>query len=60
MFGQGTGPIVLDDVVCNGDERRLIDCDHDGLGQHSCVHAEDVGVRCMIQSIGRDCCFHVF
>ena len=51
---------MLDDVVCNGDERRLIDCGHDGLGQHSCVHAEDVGVRCMIQSIGRDCCFHVF
>ena len=52
-FGQGTGPIVLDDVTCNGEEQRLIDCGHDGLGEHSCSHVEDVGVRCMIKPIGK-------
>ena len=53
MFGEGTGPIVLDDVACTGDEQQLIDCGHDGLGQHNCGHDEDVGVRCMIKSIGK-------
>ena len=53
VFGPGTGLIVLDDVTCAGDESRLIDCGHDGFGVHSCSHMEDVGVRCLIQSIGK-------
>ena len=45
-FGQGTGPIILDDLQCTGLEYRLIDCVHRGIGIHSCSHSEDVGVRC--------------
>lgn len=52
-FGPGTGPIVLDNVACAGGEQRLIDCGNDGLGVHSCNHNEDVGVRCMTQSVGK-------
>lgn len=53
MFGQGSGPIVLDNVACNGGEARLIDCGHSGLGVHMCNHNEDVGVRCMTQPVGK-------
>ena len=38
--------IWLDDVNCNGLETRLIDCSHNGLGNHNCMVDEDAGVNC--------------
>ena len=46
MFGQGTGPILLDNVGCTGSENRLIECSHNGVGQHDCAHFEDASVQC--------------
>ena len=50
LFGgfvvDGTGQIVLDDLQCTGSESRLIDCPHNGLGNHNCDHSDDAGVRC--------------
>ena len=45
-FGEGSGPIFLDNVLCNGTESNLTQCDHDGNGNHSCDHSEDAGVIC--------------
>ena len=44
-FGQGTGPIFMDFVTCDGSELRLIDCRYSSADS-SDTHAEDVGVRC--------------
>lgn len=44
FFGQGTGPIQIDNVECSGSERALVQCTH--LTIDNCVHAEDAGVRC--------------
>ena len=44
IFGQGSGPIHLDDVACSGTERRLIDCLYTHID--NCVHSKDAGVRC--------------
>ena len=48
-FGQGVGPIVLDDVNCNGVETALLDCRHPWLFVHNCDHSEDVSVRCVLR-----------
>ena len=39
-------PIWLDNVNCNGFESRLIDCQHNGVGNHNCDHTKDAGVIC--------------
>lgn len=45
-FGQGTGPIIYDDLVCNGNDSDLSDCRHAALGHTDCSHSEDVGIKC--------------
>ena len=46
-FGQGTGPIALNNLGCTGGEASVLDCPSDGLfNVGSCTHADDVGVEC--------------
>ncbi|XP_036388374.1 deleted in malignant brain tumors 1 protein-like isoform X1 [Megalops cyprinoides] len=50
-FGQGTGPIFLDDVACFGSEMSLLNCGHTGYGRHNCFHYEDASVVCSDASV---------
>ncbi|XP_069856731.1 soluble scavenger receptor cysteine-rich domain-containing protein SSC5D [Dipodomys merriami] len=46
FFGEGTGPIVLDDLRCRGNETALRFCPARPWGQHDCHHREDAGAVC--------------
>ena len=45
-YGNGVGPILLDNVVCNGAEANLLQCTHSPLFSTDCGHSEDAGVVC--------------
>ena len=46
-YGQGSGPIFLDNADCAlGNATSLLQCFAGNVGEHNCVHAEDAGVIC--------------
>ena len=47
-FGYGMGPVILDSVNCIGNEDRITQCTHLGIGVTAsyCSHYYDVGVEC--------------
>lgn len=49
-YGQGDGPIVMTNVICDGDEARVMDCSLSV--NHTCAHGNDAGVRCTISDSG--------
>ena len=55
FFGQGTGPSWLDDLLCRGNEQRIIDCpvSTGGIGMVDFCngHADDAGVTCQIRML---------
>ena len=46
QFGQGTGPILIDQIHCPDGAQSILDCEHNGWGSHDCRHDEDAGVLC--------------
>ncbi|XP_073726154.1 scavenger receptor cysteine-rich domain-containing protein DMBT1-like [Misgurnus anguillicaudatus] len=46
FFGQGSGPVWLDDVTCSGNEPRVTSCPSKALGTSTCSHGQDAGVIC--------------
>ena len=46
VYGEGEGRVLLDDLLCQGDEENLLDCSRYSGGTHSCDHSQDAGIRC--------------
>ena len=49
FYGQGSGPIHLDDVACTGTETNVLLCRYDPVTS-DCGHIEDAGVQCQVDS----------
>ncbi|KAM9622950.1 macrophage scavenger receptor types I and II isoform 2-T2 [Trichechus inunguis] len=47
-FGQGTGPIWLNEVFCFGRESSIEECKIKTWGSRTCSHNEDAGVTCTL------------
>lgn len=45
-YGQGTGPIWIDQIHCNSGSASILDCRHLGWGESDCDHKEDAAVDC--------------
>ena len=52
LYGPGDLPVLLDDVVCTGNEKGLLNCSSSPLGSHDCDHTEDASVVC--NPVGKD------
>ena len=46
-YGEGTGPIWLDNLQCLGTELDVFACVHNGIGEHDCDHNEDASAECL-------------
>ena len=59
--GRGTGPIWLDEVWCNGNEKSINNCPNTVWGLHDCDHSEDASVTCLnITSTGKNNVVYLF
>ena len=48
-YGEGSGPIWVDNIRCHGHELTLNECKKRPLGDHNCGHEKDAGVECSVE-----------
>ena len=47
FYGEGSGPVLMDDVLCKGTEATFMSCSKSPR-QNECRHDTDVGVICQM------------
>lgn len=46
-FGNGSGPIFIESLRCDGNERTILECTEINMRRQFCSHDRDVSVRCI-------------
>ena len=46
FFGRGDGPIFIESLTCEGNERSILGCNEINMRRGMCTHDRDVSVRC--------------
>lgn len=47
LLGEGSGPIIMSNMGCKGDEKSPFDCKHTAFEEiKGCTHRNDVGISC--------------
>lgn len=46
FFGEGSKPVLLNELQCNGNESTLSECDQENISGLGCNHLQDVGLLC--------------
>ena len=52
-------PILLDNMLCKGNETSLLDCRHNGIGVHNCNYNKIAAVKCTKAIHPWSACHHV-
>jgi len=54
VWGEGKGPIWINNILCNGTETSLEECPSPAWGPtYQCKHSEDVGIECLPDAFSR-------
>ena len=56
----GSGPIFLSNLMCEGNEKTLLECTTSLIGLHSCDHTQDVWVECRGNKYIVDASIHMY
>ena len=56
VFGQGTGPILVEELTCTGTEEFVSHCNKVPGEIGTCYHSRDASVRCSSELILIDTC----
>ncbi|XP_070698337.1 lysyl oxidase homolog 3B isoform X1 [Pempheris klunzingeri] len=51
-MGQGMGPIYMNEVKCQGQEKTIWSCPFKNITSEDCQHMEDAAVRCNVPYMG--------
>ena len=57
-FGAGSGPILLNNLSCSGNESHITVCPNRGSADLNCTHSEDAGVICEGKSAAVSVCVY--
>ena len=60
FYGEGIGPVWLNNLNCTGTELTIEDCSSSGFGILDCNHREDASVECTNGNLNIDVRTYIF